>query len=459
MKNSIESLYFKSPVLLQNIAISVYGYSLYKKRYTGIAKNIWDELDALNSMSTAQAKAIQDEAVRSMVHYCATSIPYYQAMFSEYGFKPGDITRSEDLRKLPVLDKQTLREKSHLFRPKQRTTPFIVQHTSGSTGTPLAIGLNEYTYKLAMALLVKHEEAHGVQFGAPRATFAGRMLKRPNDTKPPFSRYNKAENQRLFSSYHLSEKTFPHYEDELTKFQPQELIGYPSAISDLAALYQKSGLKPKFFPKVIITNSETLLAWQRQKIELVFGCPVRDYYGTAEYVIFAGQDKDGVYRPNPLLGVTEILQESQYSAEGKVLGTTLTNFEMPLLRYDIGDTASLMNTSDGSIGFPSIRSFNGRQDDYVLAPDGRRIGRLDHIFKGVDGIKEVQIVQKDTTTLLLNVVSDDVDKTNVKTLVENTRARVGAEFDVNVDFLERIPRGKNGKFKSVIGLSSDSRDR
>ena len=458
MKSIIESLYFKSPVILQDFTISVYGYSLYKKRYSGMAGKIRDELAALNSMSPSQTKSMQDEAIQSMVRYCATSIPYYQSLFSELGLKPSDITQVEDLRKLPALDKQTLRTNGHLFRPTERSAPFVVQHTSGSTGTPLTIGLNEHTYKLAMALLVEHEEAHGVAFGERRATFAGRMLKRANDTKPPFSRYNRAENQRLFSSYHLSEKTFPYYDAELTNFQPKELIGYPSAISDLATLYQKSALKPRFCPEVIVTNSETLLEWQREKIESVFGCPVRDYYGTAEYVIFAGQDRNGIYQPNPLLGVTEILLENQDSTEGKVLGSTLTNYEMPLLRYDVGDRATLLKSSDCSIGFPSIKSFNGRQDDYVLAPDGRRIGRLDHIFKGVDGIKEVQIVQKDIKTLFLNVVAEGREKPDMQRLVENTKARVGMEFDVKIEFLERIPRGRNGKFKSVIGLSPGNRN-
>ena len=99
------------------------------------------------------------------------------------------------------------------------------------------------------------------------------MLKLANDMKPPFSRFNRSENQRLFSSYHINETTFPHYKKELDKFQPQELIGYPSSIYDLAAHYLKSDSKPGFRPKAIITNSETLLLWQRETIESVFGCP------------------------------------------------------------------------------------------------------------------------------------------------------------------------------------------
>jgi phenylacetate-CoA ligase len=215
----------------------------------------------------------------------------------------------------------------------------MLQHTSGSTGTPLALEVDEYTYKLAMALLVDHEEAHGVPFGAPRATFAGRMVQPANKLTPPFARYNRAENQMLFSSYHLNSDTFKWYANELERFSPWELIGYPSAISDLASYYLNSGTKVRYFPKAVITNSETLLEWQKENIERAFNCRVYDYYGTAEYVLFAGQEAVGQYRLNPVIGITEVLNDDgQPASEGRLIATTLTNRAMPLLRYEIGDS-------------------------------------------------------------------------------------------------------------------------
>ena len=445
-----EQIYFRSPPLLQNFLISAYGHKLYQKRYTGLYHELRKEIQYIKEFSAPKVKALQDERLHQMVTYCVNQIPYYQKLFAELGLGPNDITTIQDLKKLPILNKQTILEQSYNFRPKNSLKPFMIQHTSGSTGTPLSVQVDERTYKLAMALLVDHEESHGVPFGSRRATFAGRMLKPADDMKPPFSRFNRAENQRLFSSYHINEKTFPNYKKELDNFQPEELIGYPSAIYDLASHYQRSDSKPGFQPKAVITNSETLLYWQREKIESVFGCPVYDYYGTAEYVIFAGQDKTGIYKPNPIIGITEVETGADSDDTGRLLATSLTNKQMPLLRYNLGDTATLANVPGEMTGTPGLRSINGRIDDYIETKDGRLIGRIDHIFKGVDGIQEAQIVQKRPGSASIKLVRDQSTKLDEELLISNFKQRLGLEFQVEIEYVPKILRGSNGKFRSVL---------
>lgn len=448
--NIAERLYFRTPPLIQSFLISTYGYKLYQKRYTGLYHELRKEIENAKALSELKIKKYQEERLHQMVTYCANQIPYYQKLFAELGLHPNDITKIHDLNKLPILNKQTLMEQAHNFRPKKAIKPFMVQHTSGSTGTPLALEVDERTYKLAMALLVDHEETHGVPFGAKRATFAGRMLKSADDMKPPFSRFNRAENQRLFSSYHLNENTFPHYQKELDQFQPLELIGYPSAIYDLATQYQNSNSKPGFQPKAIITNSETLLHWQREKIESVFGCQVYDYYGTAEYVIFAGQDSTGIYKLNPLIGIAEVETDAGSVDTGKLIATTLENKQMPLLRYNLGDTATLADAALPKIGTPGLKSINGRVDDYLETTDGRLIGRIDHIFKGVSGIQEAQVVQEKPGSATIRLVRENTTELNESTLVSNCKQRLGDDFCVTLEQVQEIPRGRNGKFRSVL---------
>lgn len=451
MSNITERLYYAAPIWLQNALISTYGYNLYRKRYTGVYNTCLEEIrDSLN-WSPEKIQQHQGEQLHNIVKHCRLNIPYYQTLFADYSLHENDFTQPFDIMKLPILSKQILRENSNLFQLPD-TKPFMTQHTSGSTGTPLALWVNEKTYKLAMALLVNHEENNGIAFGARRATFAGRMLKQANDLKPPFSRYNKAENQRLFSSYHLNDKTFSHYKIELDKFQPEELIGYPSAICDLATHYQQSNSKPNFQAKAIITNSETLLAWQRERIESVFNCRVFDYYGTAEYVLFAGQQNDNLYHLNPIIGLTEVICDSPKDLTGRLTATTFTNYAMPLLRYELGDTAEKLSSTDTTI-VNQLKAINGRIDDYIETPDGRRIGRIDHIFKGLTGIREAQVIQdkKDHCTIKVSLQKNDssFDKNH---LIENFKVRTGGDINVTIIEVNTIPRGANGKFKSVILL-------
>ena len=253
-------LYSASPVWLQHVLISGYGYKLYRKRYTGtIYDQVRRDIERLNLMSAAEQRAFQAERLHEMIKHCRANVPYYGTLLADLGLTEQDFTDISHLNKLPILDKQQIRETPERFRAKG-TTPYMIQNTSGSTGTPLSLWVDEYTYKLAMALLIDHEERQGVTFGAKRATFAGRMIQPVENMNPPFSRFNRAENQRLFSSYHINRKTFPYYDKELARFEPEEIIGYPSAIYDLATQYQSINKTPSFQLKSIVTNSETLLA-------------------------------------------------------------------------------------------------------------------------------------------------------------------------------------------------------
>ncbi|WP_166264783.1 phenylacetate--CoA ligase family protein [Marinobacter caseinilyticus] len=450
MTSAAERLYYSSPVWLQNVLVSAYGYKLFHKRYTGIYHQILRRVRESRFWTPEQIEAYQSEQLFLMAKHCRENIPYYQALFAEYGLHENDFTHTTHLTRLPVLDKETLRSKSDQFR-QPGVKPYIVQHTSGSTGTPLALEVNEYTYKLAMALLVEHEEFHGVPFRARRATFAGRMVQPSDRMTPPFTRMNHAEKQKLFSSYHLNADTFPWYQRELSRFQPDELIGYPSAICDLSMHYQQSQSKPGFQPTAIVTNSETLLEWQRETIESTFGCPVYDYYGTAEYVLFASQGSDQNYHLNPVIGITELLVHDPETATGHLVATSLTNHSMPLLRYNIGDTGQGVPPGPAGTVIHKLGRVNGRVDDYIETPDGRRIGRMDHIFKGVAGIREAQVIQDRPDHCLIKIVEKNYNiKLDKELLKNNFISRTGPEIKIDIEVVKNIPRGSNGKFKSVI---------
>lgn len=453
MESLAERLYFASPVLFQNILVSAVGYRLYSKRYTGIYHELREIVRESREWSPEQRDTYQSEKLFEMVRHCRRNIPFYQRLFASHGLHENDVTHVSAIKKIPVLTKDILKGIPDDFRQKE-IHPYVTQHTSGSTGSPLQIFIDEQTYKLAMALLVDHEEYHGVPFRARRATFAGRMVQRQKNLRPPFSRLNKAENQRLYSSYHLNDSTFFHYDDDLERFQPVEIIGYPSAIADLAAHYKKNSVTPKYRPKTIITNSETLLHWQRELIESIFNCPIFDYYGTAEYILFAGQDKDGIYRPNPLIGVTELVDLNSDTGTGKIVGTTLSNKIMPLLRYEIGDMGTVVSQAPLEVTqINELKQIEGRIDDYILTPDGRKIGRIDHIFKGLKGIREAQVVQEDIYNCTVKVVpissTKEIDK---NAIALNLKARAGQNVHVKVSFVPEIPKGPNGKFRSVISL-------
>tara|TARA_R110000823_G_scaffold32383_2_gene91330 strand:+ start:4069 stop:5412 length:1344 start_codon:yes stop_codon:yes gene_type:complete len=440
--NIKERIYYSSSPRLQNFLVSLAGRMQFSRRYRQLNDKLI-EISEVNALSEREKSQYQSEKIESMVRYCGQNIPFYQKLFADHGINYTQISCKDDLKKLPVLTKREVIENvDSLVNPAAKN--FITQKTSGTTGTPFTIHMDSNTYQLAMALLVAHEINHGVAFGTRRATFAGRLIKNYSDNTPPFYRFNKSENQAIFSTYHLSTNNLGHYDSELGAFRPEELIGYPSAIYNLATLYFESNKRPSFKPKIIVTNSETLFSWQRKLIERVFGCTIYDYYGTAEYILFAGQDNNLSYFINPILGVHEIVDgQGLASNSGRILGTSLTNTVMPLLRYEIGDTAE-------ALGDFSVKVFTGRVDDQIHTPDGRRIGRTGEIFGFFDNIKEAQIIQYrvDYCEILIVRLSeaDDVSK---KGILEKLRNKFGNDMHFEIKFVENIEKSSNGKFKAV----------
>ena len=96
---------------------------------------------------------------------------------------------------------------------------------------------------------------------------------------------------------------------------------------------------------------------------------------------------------------------------------------------------------------------DGRIEDYVLTPDGRIIGRLDHVFKEQVDIAEAQILQDtDAAIDVLVVPCTSYGNSSERRLIKELRARIGHEIDIRVHLIDDIPREPNGKFRAVKSL-------
>src|SRR5262249_49428042 len=105
---------------------------------------------------------------------------------------------------------------------------------------------------------------------------------------------------------------------------------------------------------------------------------------------------------------------------------------------------------------PVLLSVEGRSDDVILTPDGRRIGRLDPVFKSNIPIREAQIVQESAEVIRVLVVPGPAFNVgHEKALVAALRERVG-DRKIQVEKITNIPRTANGKFRAVISKVSSS---
>lgn len=455
MNSLLERLYVRSPAYVQDLIVSAYGCILHRQRYGGNFQRHLTEVQETQWWSAERLEALQNARLTALIHHAYANTRYYRRLFDRLGLMPEDIACKDDLRKLPVLTKDDLREHFHDIVasniPRRR---IFVDHTSGTTGTPrmLYIDLNclQYNY----ALLAREREWAGLPHNARRASLHGRVIVPANQQSPPFWRYNWAENQLLLSSYHLSANNIPAYVEQLLRFKPELIAGYPSSIYALAREMKEQGLAG-VHPKAVLTSAETLLSYQRECIKEQFTCRVLDCYGSSELAFWVGQCSEGSYHVCPEFGIVEILRNREpvgYGEVGHIVCTGLLNYAMPLIRYEVGDIA-VFSSRRCTCGRESslLESIEGRIEDVVITPDGRKVGRLDSVFKNVTNVVEAQIVQEDEAHLIVNVVrSAGYTGRDSQAIRSALQERLGSKMDFRLDFVPSIPRTKAGKFRFVI---------
>ena len=102
----------------------------------------------------------------------------------------------------------------------------------------------------------------------------------------------------------------------------------------------------------------------------------------------------------------------------------------------------------------------GRSDDMLYTVDGRRIGRLDPVFKANLPIREAQIVQDRLDHLIVRVVpAEGYSDHTEENISERLQERMGS-MSIDFEQLSEIPRTSNGKFRAVISnLSAEERQK
>jgi len=208
---------------------------------------------------------------------------------------------------------------------------------------------------------------------------------------------------------------------------------------------------------VAITNAEPLDPIARETIAAAFGCPVRETYGMSELVAAAGECDAGRLHLWPEVGVVEVLdddgQPAPLGTPGELVCTGLFNADMPLVRYRVGDRGALDDDpAPCPCGrtLPRLKFIEGRMDDVLYTADGRRIGRLDPVFKSRLPIREAQIVQEDLDRVVVRFVpAPGYTSAAGESIVDRLRDRLG-NIDIRLESVESIERTANGKLRAVI---------
>jgi phenylacetate-CoA ligase len=452
---AMNDLYNILPVFAQNVACSASGiyraYTRYSPRFHRALEQLQDtanaSLDELHALQWSRLRKLVERARAHVPHYCDLDPPV----------ESGDPLRSieETLAHIPCLEKNIYRENAETFIASDIPRRNILHgKTSGTTGTALSLYYSAQTLAEEYATVWRLRKLHNVDIRDRHLTFGGQLIVPISQANPPFWRNNAYQRQILFSIYHMTKLNQEAYVNAIHSHAALYADGYPSALYQAAqSMLELDRPLPPDKLRAVFTSSESLLAYQRNAIKEAFGAPVWDRYGTAEFAVSMTEcpERNLHVDMEYCIVEVEVREETDEFVRGPLLVTGLANNVTPFLRYRIGDSGTKLKSP-----CPCGRSgdvfldVDGRSDDYVVTPDGRRIGRLDHIFKDQRGVIEAQIRQDETDAIdVLYVPAADFNEKSEEALRREIRSRVGDEIKIRLAPVDAIPREANGKFRAV----------
>lgn len=456
MKDLALQLYHRLPYPLKVVQASLHGYHLKRRRYGANSEELVAQALSREFWGLEKWRAWQEEKLAPVLHHAATRVPYYRDHWQTRRRK-GDRASWEYLENWPILEKEPLRAHPRAFVAEDTNLRrMLVLHTSGTSGKPLTLWRSRATERTYYALFeARNRRWHGVSRFERWAMVGGKLVTPGWQRRPLFWVWNAGLKQLYMSSYHLAPDLIPYYLDALIRHRIKYLWGYTSALHALA-LETLRLKRQDLHLTVALTNAEPVFAYQRRAIAEAFHCPVRENYGMTEIVIGAGECEQGRLHLWPEAGIVEVMEGCEplaAGAPGDLICTGLLNLDMPLIRYRTGDRGALSpGEKSCACGrtLPTLAALEGRTDDVVCTRDGRRIGRLDPVFKGSLPFREAQIIQESPSLIRVRYVpADGYQPAHGAQIVAELLARLGP-MEVALEEVAEVPRGPNGKFQAVI---------
>ena len=447
------SLYKNTPIWMQSLAIDTRAFARNMLREGVSFRRYLREAEATEHLDPEALRAYQFNHMLHMVSHACKYTSYYSELLKKNDLSIADFKTLEDFSSIPLLTRNDILRNTDGLLASNSKGRRIKGSTSGTTGTPITIYQELAAINRENAFIWRQLHWAGYRKGQRRAWIRGDMIVPIEQTDEPFWRHNAIDNMLMMSSYHLCDQTIKRYLQVLEEFDPVLIQAYPSSIGLLAAYLESHDQYYKGESlTAVLTTSETLTDKHREQIQRRFGASVYDWYGSFERVSAIGTCEFKNYHVISDYSYTELVPMGDGSAE--IVGSGFNNRVMPLLRYKTNDAVTLAD--DGhqcpcGRSFPLVKSIEGRMDDYVKTPDGKMIGRLDHIYKGLHNIAEAQIVQERLDEVRILVVPfGGFSKSEESRLLSNARSRLGQNITIKVECVPSIPRTRNGKFRGVV---------
>lgn len=304
--------------------------------------------------------------LNAMLAYCRERVPAYAGAAYQQ-----PLSSVHDLAELPLLMKRDVLDTGvELFRtPGLARSRYHVDTTSGTTGTRLEVWHDADAYGYHGATVLRRFLLSGC-----------RPWWRIAHTKPFPRPVRWFQRLGLFprtvvSACHTEERI----KAEVLAVRPRLLIGYPVVLRGLLrSLTPAEAARLRSTLRLVMSESELLTEDVARRLTEGFGVPVCDEYSAFEVLTVSSQCRSGSMHVDDDRVWLEIVDEDGRPVpDGEVGAVVVTHYReraMPLVRYALGDRAAMVpGPCPCGSNLRRMRLVDGRVNDYVLLPDGRRM--------------------------------------------------------------------------------------
>jgi phenylacetate-CoA ligase len=414
---------------------------------------------------------LQFRQLEALLSHAVRVVPYYGPKLSAAGFIPCQPVTAELWQRLPMLGRAQVQEAGTQLHARELPAghgSVATATTSGSSGRPVTVRKTALFQFYWQCITLRDQEWQERNLGATWMAILRDDQRTDPARQKPLRRTSNWGNP-IATVYPTGPGLFLDYRtgasellDIILQERPAYIVTFPSLVRELVRESQASGLRPEGLLEVRTTGETlstelrelTIAAWSTK------GTPLRvsEIYSTAEVGIIAVPCREENSLHVQAEGVKlEILRDDgsacETGEEGRVVLTSLHNFAMPLIRYEIGDRAVFGPACRCGRFLPVLTAIPGRARDMLTMSDGQhRFPYYAHkTMMQVDAIVQHQVVQTDLDQVEIRlVVRRPLTVAEEAHVIGAATRGLGGAHKVQLVYRSEILRQASGKFAEFI---------
>jgi phenylacetate-CoA ligase len=437
----------------------------WRKPLIGLALNLTGRpvfkcfryLKSIEYETSERLRQLQDEKLEKLLLHAYSNVPYYGRILPETGVIKNGRVFLENFGNIPVLTKDIIRrEGENLYSKDHKQRHSYKNSSGGSTGEPIEFRQDRQYQAWGLAARFLYNLWADKDVGQPEIKLWGSerdIFEGSEKISTRLRRYG--FNVLLLNSFAMSNTVMARYVKLWNNFRPRMVWAYTSSIYEFGLFVRKSGVQI-YSPTSIICTAETLTEDVRRITEDIFKCPVLNQYGSREVGVIAAEclEKHGLHALT-LNNKVEILDDSIRACSlgqmGGIYITTLQNYSMPLIRYEIGDTAVVAEKQICGCGrnWPLIGSVTGRISDHFRTKDGQMVHGeyFTHLLyhkKNIEKFKFIQHAYDDVEVMIQT--GGNIEADIYKDIEAKVKFVLGDDCKVRFNTVKQIPTTPSGKY-------------